>query len=126
MQPKLKKWLTDLVAACDLILEHTAGQSLAQYETDRFLQSGVERNFEVIGEILMRMSRTAPEVTTRITGYRDIIGFRNVLAHGYDVVDHGRVWRVIQENLSTLRAEAGDLLAETEHDEPPDSSDVQQ
>jgi uncharacterized protein with HEPN domain len=65
MQPKLNKWLRDPTIACDLILEHTAGRSLADYETDRFLQSGVERNFEIIGEILMRMSRTTPEAIER-------------------------------------------------------------
>ncbi len=119
MQPKLKKWLRDLITACDLILEHTADRSLAEYESDRFLQSGIERNFEIIGEILMRVSRTAPDVTARITDVQDIIGFRNILAHGYDVVDHVRVWRVVQDNLPTLRAEVADVLVETERNATP-------
>jgi uncharacterized protein with HEPN domain len=127
MQPKLTKWLRDLISACDLILEHTAGRSLTDYEADRFLQSGIERNFEIIGEILMRVSRASPETASRITDFRDIIGFRNILAHGYDVVDHARVWQVIQDNLSVLRSEAGALLAELDRDEPsPDLLDEQQ
>lgn len=124
MQPKLMKWLRDLVAACDLILERTAGRSLADYEADRFLQSGIERNFEITGEILMRLLRSSPDTASRITDIRDIIGFRNILAHGYDVVDHARVWQIIQDNLPILRAEAFTLLTELDHEEAsPDLPD---
>jgi len=44
--------------------------------------------------------------------YRDIIDFRNLLAHGYDLVNHARVWQVIQESLPLLKVEVEQLLSE--------------
>ena len=112
MQPPSIKSLRDIVTAGDLILVHTAGRSLADYEADAFFRAGVERCFEVIGEALNRLQRTDPAVADRISGLRGIIGFRNVLAHGYDIVNHARVWRVIEHDLPTLMAEVRALLAD--------------
>jgi uncharacterized protein with HEPN domain len=38
---------------------------------------------------------------------------RNVLIHGYAVIDRARVWRVIEENLPQLRTALAELLGET-------------
>jgi uncharacterized protein with HEPN domain len=44
---------------------------------------------------------------------------RNVLAPGYDVIDHARIWQIIQDNLPALRTEAADLIEESERAAPP-------
>lgn len=51
-------------------------------------------------------------MATRISDLGTIIGFRNVLAHGYDVVDHEVVWETIRIDLPVLAAEASTLLRE--------------
>jgi uncharacterized protein with HEPN domain len=43
-----------------------------------------------------------------------IIGFRNVLAHGYDVVRDETVWEAITHELPVLASEASALLSELE------------
>lgn len=47
----------------------------------------------------------------RITDWQAIIGFRNVLIHGYSGVDHRKTWDIVQSELPTLRAEIELLLA---------------
>ena len=46
----------------------------------------------------------------RIGDYRQIIAFRNVLIHGYDLVDHALVWSVIENQVPPLLRDIESLL----------------
>src|SRR5687768_7434327 len=105
MHPKSPQWLNDIAVRCAFIEEVTAGRSLADYQADLLLRSAIERTFEVIGEALLRIERTDPATAARITDYRRVIGFRNRLVHGYDVIDDAQVWEIIQQFLPVLRQE---------------------
>ena len=45
-----------------------------------------------------------------ITKHRRIVDFRNVLTHGYDLIDHRIVWSTIEEEVPVLLAEVEALL----------------
>lgn len=47
----------------------------------------MERNFEIIGEAMRRLANEDPETAAEISDHRRIIAFRNILIHGYDLVD---------------------------------------
>lgn len=49
------------------------------------------------------------QLLSRISEYHRIIGFRNVLAHGYDVVSDEIVWDIIQNRLPLLRQEIDEI-----------------
>lgn len=112
MRLESKKLLEDMRRGATLILEYTAGKSFDDYAHDSLLRSGVERQFGIIGEALNRLSGRDPDLASRIGARRQIISFRNVLIHGYDLVDDAVVWDVIQQKLPTLLAEVKALLAE--------------
>jgi|SRR5882757_1891314 len=78
MQPKSLKLLED-------IRDVTADKSLDQFRLDRILRQAIERNFEIIGEAIKRLAQLDQETATEIGDYRQIIAFRNVLIHGYDL-----------------------------------------
>ena len=59
-----------------------------------------------------RIRRDEPELLDSIRDYRDIISFRNILVHGYDVIDDRIVWGVVQEELGNLIEDVGRLLRE--------------
>ncbi|HEU6447292.1 MAG TPA: HepT-like ribonuclease domain-containing protein [Verrucomicrobiae bacterium] len=90
----------------------TAARTLADYEADRLLRSAVERNFEIIGEALNRIRQNDPVLAARIPENRAIIDFRNLLIHGYDSIDHSRVWGVIQNDAPKLHLQITELLKE--------------
>jgi uncharacterized protein with HEPN domain len=81
------------------------GKALQDYKRDRLLRQAIERNFEIIGEAMSRLAHHDPEVAGRISKHRRIIDFRNVLIHGYDLIDHRIVWSTISEELPVLLAE---------------------
>ena len=114
MRLEVKKLLEDMRRAAELIGEFVAGKALADYATDAMLRSAVERQFEIIGEALNRLSKTEPSVADQITGAPRIIAFRDILIHGYDLVDYEIVWDVIETHLPVLRQEVEALLAQEE------------
>jgi uncharacterized protein with HEPN domain len=114
MRLEAKKYLLDIAAAADLIASFTSGKDYAGYSADPLLRSAVERQFEIIGEALRRLTEVAPELAERIPEHRRIIAFRNVLIHGYAVVDHRLVWGVVEGKLPDLRSKVKELLAAAE------------
>jgi uncharacterized protein with HEPN domain len=107
-----KSLLWDAREAADVITAITAGKSFADFGRDIVLRSAVERQFEIVGEALAQLARLDAAMAARVPDLREIIAFRNVLIHGYAVIDRTRVWRVIQENLPQLRAALAELLGE--------------
>jgi len=112
MRREAKKYLYDIQQAAELIAGFTAGKTLADYEGDALLRSAVERQFEIIGEALAQLARLDEALAARISEYRRIIAFRNILIHGYADVDHRLVWDIVESKLPTLRREVAGLLEE--------------
>lgn len=111
MRPECRKHLEDVRQGLDLIGQFTQGHGFDDYANDALLRSAVERQFEIIGEALNRVARLDPAVVARITDYRKIIAFRNILIHGYDAIDHQIVWDAVVHKVPILRREIADLLA---------------
>lgn len=109
MELESKKLIYDLDQATELIATFTQGKQLTDYKADALLRSAVERQFEIVGEALNRLKRVDPGVVVRISDYQRIIGFRNVLAHGYDVISDEIVWDIVQNKLSELRQEIDEI-----------------
>jgi uncharacterized protein with HEPN domain len=110
-----KKYFFDIAEACDLIAQFTAGKTLADYQKDPLLRSGVERQFEIIGEALNQAIQHDPSVEELISNSSRIISFRNRLIHGYATISDKVVWGILETYLSVLTQEVKDLL-ETDGD----------
>jgi len=110
MHRKAPKLLEDIRDAATFIGEVTAGRTLDDYKVNRLLRQGVERNFEIIGEAVKRLAAVDARTAGQLDDYRRIIAFRNVLIHGYDLLDYELVWQTIGEQLVTLRRSVEGLL----------------
>jgi uncharacterized protein with HEPN domain len=110
MQLECRKLLEDIRYAGDLIVEFVAGKSLDDYRADVMLQSAVERQFQIVGEALNRLSKGDPDIAAQIRYTSRIIAFRNILTHGYDVVDHAVVWDIVKEHLPSLQLDVQQLI----------------
>ena len=110
MRLESKKILEDIRLAAANILEFTCDKNFNDYENDQMLESAVERQFEIIGEALNRLAKADPETVSKISGFQRIISFRNILIHGYDIVENTVVWDVIQQDLPKLHNQVKNLL----------------
>ncbi len=102
--------LEDIRDAASFILEATEGRSREDYSRNRLMRQAIERNFEIIGEAMRRLTRESPETARQISEHERIIAFRNILIHGYDLVDDDLVWDTINEKVPALLAEVESLL----------------
>ncbi|MCX6023723.1 MAG: DUF86 domain-containing protein [Chloroflexi bacterium] len=114
MTPPLesRKFLWDAMRAADLVGVFVAGKTYQDYTADVLLRSAVERQLEIVGEALGQMARRDPDTARQIPEIGGIIGFRNVLAHGYSVVDDERVWQIVTEKIPALREALAGLLGD--------------
>lgn len=110
MRLEAKKYLHDIRQAADLLVKFTAGKQFADYERDAMLRAAVEREFEITGEALVQLARLDEGLAARISDYRRIIAFRNILIHGYAQVDARLVWDIVESKLPTLCREVATLL----------------
>lgn len=107
-----QKYLYDILSGCEFILEFTTSRTVEDYKQDRAFRSALERELEIIGEALRQMNIHYPEISSQIAEYRNIIGFRHILAHGYDSLDPATVWSVVESKLDPLLQQIRHLLKE--------------
>lgn len=114
MHPNSAKLLWDAQQAALRITRFTAGQTFEDYGADELLRSGVERQFEIIGEALNQLSRLDPAAAAALPDLPRIVAFRNLLIHGYASVDDRVVWGVIESSLGPLLAALDALIPPVE------------
>jgi uncharacterized protein with HEPN domain len=107
---EVKKHLEDARLAVDRIARFTSQRTFDDYKGDELVKAAVERQFEIIGEAVNRLTKVAPDIVKRISQFRRIISFRNILIHGYDAIDDAIVWDVVEQYLPVLQAEIDHLL----------------
>lgn len=110
MSPDPRAWLFDITDAGQRLGRFIAGKRWSDYQNDELLRAGVERQFEIIGEALNRLRRQSPDLAARIREHERIIGFRNILIHGYAVVEDEVVWSAASEKLPLLLEDVEALL----------------
>jgi len=99
-----RKWkyrirhLLEAIAECQ---SFTAGMTIEQFGADAKTLKAVVWNLMIMGEaarhIPAEIEAAYPEVP-----WATIRGMRNHIVHGYDVIDVGIVWNVVQDRLAPL------------------------
>jgi uncharacterized protein with HEPN domain len=112
MRLEALKYLYDVQKACRHLSSFVSGKTFDDYVADVLLRSGVERQLIIVGEALNRLMKIEAAMASSVTDARQIIAFRNILVHGYDVVQNNVVWEILENDLSALTREV-DLLLES-------------
>lgn len=90
-----------------------AGKERADLQSERMLELALVRLIEIVGEAAARVSPEGQERYPLIP-WREVVGMRNRLVHGYDSVDLDVLWDTIEDDLPPLIAELERILGETE------------
>lgn len=99
------KLCEDILRAIQEVESFCHGRTFHDFQEDRALQLIVERELEIIGEALARLRRDHPNLADQICDIHKIVGLRNVLAHGYDVLEHEILWDIVENKLPILKAD---------------------
>ena len=98
-----EKLIEDIRISIREINDFCDGKKFSDFESTPLLQRAIEREMEIIGEVLNRLIRIDEEKLEEvIPEYRSIVGLRNIIAHGYDVVDPMVVWDVVITHIPVL------------------------
>lgn len=112
MDEAVAKFLYDALEACKSVQAFTRGKTFEGYKEDELLQAGVERKLEIVGEALNRIKQRDVAQLEKIREWRDIISFRNKLAHCYDHINQTLVWSIVEEDLDSLVSDLQDALGD--------------
>jgi len=96
--------------AASAIARFVSGKTEGDYLHDQQLRMAVERGFEIIGEALSVLRKIDHMTAEKITDWQAIIGFRNVLIHGYSQVNDAKTWDITQTEIPVLLRELNELL----------------
>lgn len=101
--------LRDILEAIDKIHKYT-DEGRKRFDADELIRSWVLRHIEIIGEAASRLSEDIRRSYPTIP-WRNIIGMRNALIHGYFDVDWNIVWGVVEKELQPLQRAVSDIMA---------------
>lgn len=73
------------------------------YLTDTRTKRAIERNIEIIGEAINRITKR--DKNFHIENVQKIIGTRNRIAHGYDKISDDLIWSIVINHLPKLKEE---------------------
>lgn len=108
MDNKVKAWLEDIVRSIDEIFTFLPEErNFFEYRGDLKTKKAVERNIEIIGEAVNRVSKHSQ---IKITNTQRIIGTRNRIAHEYDSISDEIIWSIIIRELPQLKNKVEKLI----------------
>jgi len=85
--------------------------SFMDFEHDVKTQDAVMRNFEIIGEAVNHLPDEIKSLCHDVE-LAKIVGFRNILAHGYFGIELKTVWSAIEKRLGDLEEQTKAALGE--------------
>ncbi len=90
-------------------IEKYRTQGKEEFFANELIQSWMLLQLQIIGEAMRSMDSMSyaqhPEIN-----WRDIIDFRNLLVHEYFRVDLDIIWKIIEQELPTLRDQINSIL----------------
>ena len=85
----------------------------AVYQDNDLVEVWIVHHLQIIGEAAARISSGLREKHPEVA-WGGMIGMRHVLVHGYFETDTEIVWRVVQNDLPTLKTQVDKILTDLE------------
>ena len=112
MDERILKWLYDIKICIDEIngFFKPEERDFYKYKNNLMLKRAVERNLEIIGEAVNRITTRDPAFTEKISNSKSIIGLRNQVIHAYDNISDENIWSILTIHLPKLETEVNSLI----------------
>ena len=103
--------LEHILTSINNIFKFAEGRTDEQITEDRMCHYAIIYQLVVIGEASNLLTKEFRENHSE-TVWRKIIGMRNFVVHGYDIVDETEVLKVVKDDLLILKAQIEKYLNE--------------
>lgn len=113
MKRNLQLFLHDILDNIKDIENFSKDMNAEKLERDKLKYKAIVRSLEIIGEAVKNISPSFREKYPE-TRWKEIAGLRDILTHGYFVVDTGLVWKIIREDLPILKKQIQKIKQELE------------
>lgn len=110
MDERILKWLYDIRNAIVEIESYfeEIPKDFNHYKSNTILKRAVERDLEIIGEAVNRILEQEKDFP--IENAKRIVGLRNQIIHGYDIVSDENIWSIISKHIPILESEINKLI----------------
>lgn len=112
MNARTQRWLRDLVEHAEAV-ERLVARGKDAYDADEMLRYAAEDLLIRLGECVSRIDRDEPGFvdTNAELDLRRLKDARNVIAHGYDIVDAELLWAILSTNIPEVARRVDHLIA---------------
>lgn len=97
------------ILECIAKIERYTNQGHDDFMASEMAQDATLRNLQILAESSQRLSEKLKDEQPKVP-WREIAGFRNVLAHDYLGIKLERIWQICQTDLPRLKQAAIALL----------------
>ena len=108
-KPNDNERLLHMLEAIDNIFEFVNGKSFEVYKNDKILRFAIIKNLEIIGEAAYLLTKDFKYNHNSIE-WRDLIGMRHILVHGYYQIKDEIIWATIETELKPLKDKIQKIL----------------
>ena len=106
----LRFYVQDMLEFCERAMDYAQGHDVSGLLRDTMRYDAILRNIELIGEAATRLG-PAERALAPAVPWREIVGTRNRVAHGYLGISPTTVWDILSVELPALRPLLLELLA---------------
>lgn len=105
--------LADMLCFVRELRAIAASHTLAAFVADRILNLATEKLFINLGEAAQRLPEAERSAIAGVP-WRQIVGLRNILAHGYERIDQESLYRTSAADLAAVEEALAKALADRE------------
>ena len=116
----VREWrfhVKDMIKFGEEALSYTDGMNKAALAADGLTYNATLHVIQLIGEAATHIPEDVKEAYPDIP-WDEIIGTRNRIVHGYDVVNEDVIWNIIQTDLPTLIPQLEKILEDAQEEQP--------
>ena len=104
-------FINDMIGFIDKALQYCEGKSFDDFVSNDMTYDATLRNLELIGEAANKIPSHIRAKHAHVP-WRELIGTRNRLIHGYLGIDDELLWNIVQLELPELRADLHDIYSQ--------------
>ncbi|HAO20176.1 MAG: hypothetical protein BWK80_48090 [Desulfobacteraceae bacterium IS3] len=108
-------FIDDILSAIEKIEKYTQNQTFETFLKNDMATDAVIRNFEIIGEAASHIPKEL-QIKYPFAEWKEMIGFRNILIHGYFRIEIKTVWDTIKNNIPILKQHIAEIKSALEND----------